>query len=64
MKHTHSKHPDDLVMWPDGTWCWRSELQEMGYMGDDFRVVHIDTLEWLDFISSNMAVDEEQSNGE
>ena len=32
---------DDLVFWPDGSWCWRHELPEMTHMSDDYEVVGI-----------------------
>lgn len=31
--------PDDAIVWPDGTWCFRHELAEMTHMSDDFEVV-------------------------
>ena len=30
---------DDLIVWPDGTTCYRSELSEFGYMSDDYEVI-------------------------
>ena len=30
--------PDDICMWPDGTWCYRSELSEYSHMSDDYEV--------------------------
>lgn len=31
---------DDVMIWPDGTWCYRVELSEMTHMSDDFTRVH------------------------
>ena len=31
--------PDDLLVWPDGTFCYGDELGEMRYMSDDFEIV-------------------------
>lgn len=30
--------PDEIQIcyWPDGTWCYRHELEQMGHMSDDF----------------------------
>lgn len=41
---------DDVLIWPDGCWCFRSELSEFGYRGDDFRVVPVGTSEWHELI--------------
>lgn len=34
-------HPNDLFMWPDGTWVYREDYNEAEYrfMGDDFETV-------------------------
>lgn len=32
-------NPDDLCVWPDGTYCNRSELSEMTHMSDDFVII-------------------------
>ena len=39
---------DDLIVWPDGTTCFRSELPEFIYMSDDFEVVPVDCLRWFE----------------
>ena len=41
---------DDLIIWPDGTMCDRSELPEMQHMGDDYEVVPVDTPRWCTLI--------------
>lgn len=30
--------PDEIQIcyWPDGTWCYRQELEQMSHMSDDF----------------------------
>ena len=33
---------DDICLWADGTWCYYSELEEMGHMSDDFEIVPIE----------------------
>lgn len=25
-----------ICYWPDGTWCYRHELEQMGHISDDF----------------------------
>jgi hypothetical protein len=34
---------EDLIVWADGTWCYRYELEEMTYMSDDYEVVRFGT---------------------
>lgn len=42
--------PDDMCVWPDATWCYRSELGEMlGHKSDDFRVIPVDSEDWKVF---------------
>lgn len=38
---------DDLIVWPDGTTCYRSELSEFGYMSDDYEVIPVDTERYI-----------------
>ena len=34
--------PDDIIMWPDNSWCYREELEEFGRnKSDDYRVIPI-----------------------
>lgn len=47
---TIKTHPDDICVWPDGTYCDRRELVEMNHMSDDYTVLYCDTPEWLAFI--------------
>jgi hypothetical protein len=36
---------DDILTWPDGSWCFRSELP-VGVIRDDYRVIASTALEW------------------
>ena len=38
--------PDDLIVWPDGTYCFRHDLAEYTFMGDDRRTVAFGSAEW------------------
>ena len=41
----------DIIVWPDGTWCFRYELHEYTHMSDDYLVLPIDSIAadvWLD----------------
>lgn len=39
----------DVILWPDGTWCYGDEIWEMGFMSDDYRVLRFGTLEYIKF---------------
>lgn len=32
---------EDIMLWSDGTWCYREDLPEYQYMSDDFYVVSV-----------------------
>lgn len=42
-------HPDDVFLWPDGTYCTRADAHEYHHMSDDYRVIHVNTFEWTEF---------------
>jgi hypothetical protein len=33
-------NPDDILVWPDGFWCFREELDPRFLRGDNYRAVH------------------------
>lgn len=37
----HSPSPDDICLWPCGTWCHAHELPEYSHMSDDYQRVSI-----------------------
>jgi len=37
---------DDILVWPDGTWCYRYELREYAHMSDDYTVLSFGTPEY------------------
>lgn len=41
--------PDDILLWPDGTWCYRHDLHEMGHKSDDYEVIPFGSLRYLTF---------------
>ena len=42
----------DIMLWPDGVWCFSEELDEMlTYKSDDYRIIEEDTLEWDKLVS-------------
>lgn len=49
MKHD----PDDIILWPDETWCFYSELWEFHWMSDDYEVISYGTDRWTEFLNTN-----------
>ena len=46
-------HPDDIILWPDHTYCYRHELAHYTHKSDDYEVLHCGTERWSDFLSIN-----------
>lgn len=42
---------DDILLWADGTWCYRYELPEMSHMSDDIEVIPYGTHQYNLLIS-------------
>lgn len=41
---------EDIMLWSDGTWCFRDELEEMTHMSDDYKVLLENSTEWELFL--------------
>ncbi|QGH45257.1 SIR2 family NAD-dependent deacetylase [Bacteriophage Eos] len=41
---------EDIMLWADGTWCFRDELEEMTHMSDDYKVLLENSTEWEVFL--------------
>lgn len=41
--------PDDVIVWPCGTWCHRYEISQFAHKSDDFQVLRAGSLECLAF---------------
>jgi len=41
-----ANRPDDILLWPDDFWCFRSELREEFLREDNYRVVSSHSDEW------------------
>ena len=39
-------HPDDILIWPDGSSCFRSELHQMTHLSDDYVVLRHGSVMW------------------
>lgn len=42
-------HPEDICVWPDGTWCFLEDIEDYTWMSDDFSVLKVDSEEWHTF---------------
>jgi transcriptional regulator with XRE-family HTH domain len=38
--------PDDVLVWPDETWCYRRDSHNFTWLTNDYRVLSADTPEW------------------
>ena len=47
---------DDIFLWADGTWCYRSDYLEYLWMSDDFLVLNVDTPEYHEFVDNDYTV--------
>lgn len=48
--HLPMLQAEDICEWPDGTWCYASELHEMSHMSDDYTRHAVDSARWLDLV--------------
>lgn len=39
-------NPDDLIIWPCGTWCHRHELEDYSHKSDDYETISVFTAEY------------------
>jgi hypothetical protein len=37
---------EDMVMWPDSTWCFRHELNQFTHKSDDYYIIPFGSCEW------------------
>lgn len=47
----------DIMLWPDGTWCFREELGDMVHMSDDYEIFYVGTMIYNDFYEKEFGVD-------
>ena len=46
---------EDVVLWPDGFWCYRYELPDMSHRSDDYEVIEYDTDRWAETVKVGWA---------
>ena len=44
-------YPDNILIWPDGFWCFREEFSSEFLRDNNYRVVEHSTDEWLRILS-------------
>jgi len=49
-------YPDNILIWPDGFWCFREELCPEFLRDDNYRVIPHSTDEWLRVLSNRPPV--------
>lgn len=40
---------EDVLQWPDGSWCFRYELYYMSHVGDDYTVLPYGSVDYDKF---------------
>ena len=53
-KRGHTVYPDNVLIWPDGFWCFREELIPEFGRDDKYRVILHNTAEWSRILSTPM----------
>jgi hypothetical protein len=43
---------EDIVLWPNSTWCYRHELHEYAWMSDDYAAISAYSAAWHRFDKS------------
>lgn len=41
---------EDILLWPDGVWCYRYESKDMTHKSDDYGVLYFDSEEYNKFL--------------
>ena len=42
--------PEDVILWPCDTWCYRYELAEFSHKSDDYEVLRVGSAAWGRFM--------------
>jgi len=46
IRNKNAPDGEDIIRWPDGSWCYREELDEYGWKSDDYETIPFGTAEW------------------
>ena len=55
---------DDIILWADTTWCYRSELEGYTHMSDDYTVISAGCVAWPEFLNAEQDEAQFPSQGE
>lgn len=45
---------EDIILWPDGSYCYRYELQGYSHKSDDYLVYNFGTKEYTEFLLNEL----------
>lgn len=45
------QNSEDIMLWPDGEWCFREDENDMQWKSDDYRIVPFDSVAWHDLMT-------------
>ncbi len=46
---------EDVIVWPDGFWVFRSELPSFSHRSDDYMVIPAESPDWHNFLEAQEA---------
>ena len=49
---------EDLVIWPDNSWCYLEDLEEYPWKSDDYIVVSVDDPKYDYYLTCDLLYDE------
>lgn len=49
---------EDLIIWPDNSWCYAEELEEYARKSDDYAIVSVDDPKYDYYLNCNCLYDE------
>ena len=49
---------EDLVVWPDDSWCYLEDLEEYTWKSDDYVVVSVDDPKYNYYLTCDLLYDE------
>ncbi len=49
--------PEDLVLWPDGTCCYREDVAQYRWMSDDYEIISVTAENYLERHTELMGAD-------
>ena len=44
---TQLNSDDDVFLWPDSVWCYRTELNDFSHKSDDYEILYALSVRWF-----------------